>query len=637
MHRSLSARLSFWIVLAAAVLFFGMIVYLSRLWRTSIHAEAEKDAVQVLDNTEMRVDEILDDVCGAADVVSWFVERDIAKPDQMVVYSNQAVLHNTILNSCSISFEPNYYRQKGTYYSIFTWRTPEGSVAWEQEGDDDYRYFDIVWYRLPKQLGHACWTEPYSDHLEDDDPGMDTEMLISYCKPFFGPDSVFAGVVSLDLSLKWLSERLYDIKPYPNAYCMLVARDGTYLVHPDSGKLFYHSILSDAEEKSDASLKALGIAMTSQETGMSQIDLNGELNYVFYRPIPETGWSVAIVCPDSDIYGEYNKLRRNMIWNMLLALLMLFLLFVFLIRRELAPLGKLAEEADYIASGDFARSVPATDRKDEIGMLSKSFEHMQSSLVQHIQELTSSTASRERMERELQIARNIQMGMVPHNFDLGASIDLYALMRAAREVGGDLYDFFIQDEKLYLCIGDVSGKGVPASLIMAVSRGMFRIVARQNMPPAEIACRINDTFSEKNDQMIFVTMFIATVDLKSGVMDYCNCGHNAPVLFPSSGGKPVFLDCVPNTAVGILPGFAYQGQQIDLRDQVLFLYTDGLNEAENDAHEQFGNERMLAELGAEKFQDAKTTVSRLSQAVDVHVSGAMASDDLTMLCLKVNL
>lgn len=635
MRRSLSARLSFWIVLAAALLLLWMIIAFSRVWRTGVRDEVDKDAAQVLDNAVLRLDDILDDVERTATVLYRFVIRDLEKPDMMVAHSNNTIRYNSALSGCSISFEPGYYPSKGQYYSIYSWPGENDKVEWEQEGADDYRYYEKEWYLYSKQLGYDCWTEPYLDTTGI--AGKGVEMLISYCTPIFDSTSVFVGAITLDLSLKQLSEALYNVRPYPNAYCILIGEEGRYLVHPDSDKLMTHSIYSDAEELSVPELVKLGESMEKQERGEQELFLNGQHYYVFYRPVPTTGWNIAIFCPESDIYGGYNRLQRKILWSLLAGLTLVFLLSVLLIRHQLAPLAKLAEEADYIASGNFDRPMPVRNRNDEIGLLSESFVHMQSSLVRHIQELTESTASRERMERELQIARNIQMGMVPHDFDLGKKVDLYASMVPAREVGGDLYDCFVEDGKLYLCIGDVSGKGVPASLFMAVARAMFRVVARQGLAPAEIARRINDTVSEKNDQMIFVTMFLAAVDLKTGVMEYCNCGHNAPVLFPGPDKAPAFLDCLSNTALGIASGFDYEGQRVDdMRGKILFLYTDGLNEAENAEHEQFGNDRMLACLGDGPFLDSRSLIDRLSEAVASHVAGAEASDDLTMLCLRIH-
>lgn len=633
---SLSSRISLWIVLSAALLLAVAMGFLWRSWAKSLRAEVNKDAAQVLDNTVLRVNGILEDAELAANNMVWLVERELDNPDAMVTISNEAIRNNPVLSGCSISFEPYFFPEKGLYYSIYSYRTAQDTVGWEQEGDDSYQYFYQNWYLLPRLLNRPCWTEPYNETSWNVVPEMDTEMLVSYCRPIYDRDSTFVGSVSVDLSLKWLTETVSGVRPYPNSYSILVGHGGTFLVHPDPEKLFYQTLFTDGLLDSDPVKYELGQAMRHQEAGMRVVIIDGERNFVYFQPLETTGWSVAIVCPEDDIFGDFNRLRRVFALSILLALLLLFFLLGWLIRRQLLPLRDLAVEADYIASGNLDHPLEPLERIDEIGQLNHSFRNMQTSLVSYIDELTKTTASKERMDRELQIARGIQMAMVPHDFPRRNDVDLYAQMTPAREVGGDLYDFCIQDDKLFFCLGDVSGKGVPASLLMAVARGMFRILARQGQPPAEIARQINDLISEKNEQMNFVTMFIAALDLKTGELAFCNAGHNAPVLIPEKCSEACFLDCKPNVAVGIMPGFPFEGQTVpDFRGKALFVYTDGLNEAEDASHVQFGEDRMLDILREDKFAGACGTIEKMSQAVALHVDGAEPSDDLTMLCVRM--
>lgn len=637
LRRNLYARLSLWIVLLSSLVFLAALNYLFFLARQTVRREAEQRAVQILDNTVLRVNGILEDVEIAADNLEWLVKRGIDAPDKMVDYAQEIVRNNSVLSSCSISFEPYYYPEKGLYYSIFAYRTYSGDVRWQQEGDEDYQYFYLDWYLFPKLLQEPCWTEPYDDVDEKDDKDMDTGMIVSYCKPIFKADSVLVGCISLDVSLKWLSETVTAVKPYPNSYCILVGRGGTYLVHPDPDKLFYQTLFTEGLVNPDPDRYALGHSMQQREEGMQVINLDGQKSFVFYKPLSTTGWSVAIVCPDSDILGGFYRISRIVMYIILASMILIFFLSAWLTHRQLTPLSTLADAAENIASGNLDSTLPEIDRIDEIGVLNRSFRNMQSSLVSHIDQLTKATAARESLNRELQIASNIQMAMVPHVFPSREDVDVYAMMAPAREVGGDLYDFFIQDEKLYFCIGDVSGKGIPASLMMSVARAMFRILAKQGLSPAEIARQINDLASEDNDQMMFVTMFMASLDLQSGVLNYCNCGHNAPVLMPGRGKKPHFLDCKPNMAIGIMGGFAFEGQTVaNFRGKSLFVYTDGLNEAENAEHEQFGEDRMLFLLAEENFTNAQTTIETMHQAVTAHVNGAAQSDDLTMLCISLS-
>ena len=632
-RRSFAARLSMVVVLFAAIVLLAAIGYTALLARKSVTNEAMLRADQVLENSVLRLDSIIEDVEIAADNLEWLVLRHLDSPDSMMVYSRNTVESNSFLSGCSIAFEPDYFPGRH-YYSAFSGRVDEG-IETEQEGDDDYQYFYLDWYQLPELLGKACWTEPYSDWDQDDSEDLQTEMLVSYCKPLFDDDGQFIGVISLDIALAWLSDMLATVRPYPHSYAFLVSRGGTYLVHPDSDRLFYETMYTPSLENPDPSMLRLGRAMQGMEEGFQRMEVDGKRCYVFYTPVESIGWSMGLVCPWREVFGSFNYLRRTAALIALMGLLLMFLVCTRVIGREVKPLSALASQAEGIASGNFETRLPETTREDELGTLTHSFAHMQESLVSYIDELTKTTAKKVRIEEELQIARDIQLGMLPRTFPPfpdRRDLDLYASMVPAREVGGDLYDYFIQDGKLYFCIGDVSGKGVPASLVMATAMNLFRVVGRQNLPPAEIARQINETLAEGNEQLMFVTMFIGALDLADGVLDFCCCGHNPPVLL-SCDGEARFLGCLANTSIGVLPGYAFEGEQLELGRTPLFLYTDGVTEAEGPEHEQFGEGRLLAALSG-KYEGAEAAVTVVAEAVGEHVRGAVASDDMTMLCLQ---
>ena len=275
---------------------------------------------------------------------------------------------------------------------------------------------------------------------------------------------------------------------------------------------------------------------------------------------------------------------------------------------------------------------------------SKEIETAYGKLEDAYNKLEETTTAKERIESELRIAREIQMGMVPHVFnafpkELG--IDLYASMTPAKEVGGDLYDFFLKDKKLYVCVGDVSGKGVPASMTMAVAVNLFRSEAKEGVKPAHIATRINDTLSVDNGNSIFVTMFIAEIDVETGRMDFCNAGHNPPVIVnnqlkPDDPNRSYFINMESNAPVGLWPELEYIGESIDnIKGYTLLVYTDGLTEAENDMQEHHGEERLLGLMKKDEFVNAESTVNMILSDVATHVGSADQSDDLTILCLKI--
>ena len=250
-------------------------------------------------------------------------------------------------------------------------------------------------------------------------------------------------------------------------------------------------------------------------------------------------------------------------------------------------------------------------------------------------QLEEATAHRERIESELRIARDIQMSMVPNVFPDREGLDLYAKIEPAKEVGGDLYGYLLMGDVLYVCLGDVSGKGVPASLFMAQATRLFRTLATQHMMPAEIATRMNAALSEDNEQGMFVTMFIARIDLLKGSMDFCNAGHNPPFISDGGGGR--FLEMLPNAPIGLWPGLEYEGERIeDISGQMLVVYTDGLNEAENRQQEQLGDDRLLDILETMPLRSAREVIDTLYQAVQQHRNGAEPNDDLTMMSIRVD-
>ena len=251
-------------------------------------------------------------------------------------------------------------------------------------------------------------------------------------------------------------------------------------------------------------------------------------------------------------------------------------------------------------------------------------------------QLEETTTAKERMESELRIARDIQMSMVPSVFPSVEGLDMYASMTPAKEVGGDLYNFLRKDDKLYFCIGDVSGKGVPASLFMAIVTRGFRTLALTGRAPAEIATRLNSELSENNEQGMFVTMFICRLDLKTLQLEYCNAGHTPPII-GNAEGQFAFLDVKEaNAPIGLWPELEYVGEEMDLPSGcMMLLYTDGLNEAENRQQEQYGEDRIIQQMTLHASQATRDMIETLKADADQFRNGAEQNDDLTMLAFRV--
>ncbi|MBO4906988.1 MAG: SpoIIE family protein phosphatase [Bacteroidaceae bacterium] len=630
-RKSLSTRLSLLIVLFSATILVAALGFLFEMSSDAIRQEAISRASQSLESTALRVQGILERVEVATENTEWLITRHLDGPDSMFVYSRRILENNPDLNGCSIAFEPEYFKEKGRWFSAYS-LNDHGNIRTIQEGNQYYEYFYMDWYQLCKLLDRPVWTEPFMDYNPE---GLySAEMITSYCKPIKDREGNYIGTMSVDLSLNWLSQTISAVKPYPNSYSIMIGRGGTFFVHPDTTKLLYQTIFTETLEHEDKDLEALGHAMLRGEEGMKQLKIDGEDCYVFYKPLGETGWSTAIVCPESDIFGGFNRIKMAIILAVCFGLLLILAVSFQIITRELKPLNTLARQAETIAGGDFNETLPENNRIDEIGQLTRSFGDMQHSLVSYIDELKTTTAQKASIENELKVASDIQMSMVPRLFPAFPNrkdIDLYASMTPAKEVGGDLYDFFIQDEQLYFCVGDVSGKGIPASLFMAITRNMFRIIAQQGHTPVEIATQINTFLSKDNDKGMFVTMFIGMADLRTGRLDYCNCGHNAPIL----DGQFMHLEFV-NQPLGLWEDDPFYGESIDdIRGKQLLVYTDGLNEAENPQKQLLGNKRVIEIMADITSCPSEKVINILKEAVEKHRAGAAPNDDLTLLCLNL--
>ena len=390
-----------------------------------------------------------------------------------------------------------------------------------------------------------------------------------------------AAVLTADISLDWLTELVGNLTVYPNAYNMVLSREGRIMVCPVETLVMTKTINEMVSNMVDSvSARDLSSSLLSGESGHTHVRYKGENNFVYFAPVQRTGWSMSIVIPEDEIF---RNLKRVGLWVTIFQILGILMLIV-----------------------------------------------MFRSMFRHYEQNKKLNEKRERMEGELHIASGIQMSMVPKTFPPFPErhdLDMAADIVPAKEVGGDLYDYYIRDEKLFFCIGDVSGKGVPASLVMAVTRTTFRNLSANDDSPGRIVRGMNDSLCAMNESNMFVTFFCGVLDLTKGTLRYCNAGHNPPLILTDS---MQMLPVEPNLPLGIMPGMEFKEQGISFRyDDALFLYTDGLTEAENSAHLQFGEERMKAVLHGRK--GAYEHLKNMEKEVASFVADAPQSDDLTML------
>lgn len=633
MTRSFSARLRVYVVGFTAVLFVMAFYVIFRFSYSFIREEAVHRADALLDNTILRIDGVLGSVETAVNNSAWAVGEELDRPDSLYAVLTRFVERNPIISGSAVAFREDFYEDKGAYYSPYVFRDVDGQIRRRQLGTERYNYREKEWFARPMQTGKAHWSEPYYD------TGGGEMLMTTYSRPLYDADNRLYGVFTADISLAWLTELVNSIHPYPRAYNLMIGREGTYIVHHRPERILHETIFSATRNMTDSTTQKIGRDMLAGMRGMEVLQNDDTLSYVFYAPIETTGWSVATVCPREEIFASLDKIQLWVVLIACIGLIVLGLVCGRIIRHILNPLSRFAGAARQIAEGNFSAPLPPSPHDDEMGQLRDAFEYMKKALAAYMAELRRTTAQKERIESELRIASEIQMGMIPKlfpPFPERKDIDLYAILKPAKEVGGDLYDFFIHDEKLLFVIGDVSGKGIPASLLMAVTRSLFRTIAVHRDTARDIVASLNRAVADGNNESnMFITLFVGILNLGTGELAYCNAGHNPPVLL-RAGQKPCLLPCLSNIPIGVFTDFEFEEEACRLQpDDMLLLYTDGLTEAENEAKELYSDRRMLAALDNMRGMSAQDVVLALEKSVKDFAGTAEQNDDLTMLALQL--
>lgn len=548
--------------------------------RQTIYEEATRRAEGLLAETNLKITDILDQVEATVRNNVWPVRKTINIPDSLWSLACRIVDCNPSVYGTAFAFKENYYPDRGRLFAPYAYRNGT-RIDTIQLGKESYGYPEKEWYVKPLEVNGGYWSEPYFDD------GGGESLMTTYSVPVTDMKGRDAVVLTADLSLDWLTDVVGSLPEFPEAFSVLVSRTGKLMVCPAPAFVMKKTVQEVAETMEDSTaVRDLSLAMLAGERGSCQVTYKGEKEYVFYAPIDRAGWSMAIVVPKKDIYGDVQRVALVVILLQILGLLVMSYILYTALKHQL-------------------RFREVSEKKN-------------------------------RIDSELRIARNIQMSMIPTDFLTApehVEIDMSGTIVPAKEVGGDLYDFFVRDGYLFFCIGDVSGKGVPAALVMSVTRSLFRTVCAHEKSPQRIVSTMNESMAEMNDNNMFVTFFLGVLDLSDGHLRYCNAGHNAPVFLGSE--EAGFVDVVPNISLGVLPGMQFQEQDIRLTPgEGIFLYTDGLTEAENSDHGQFGTQRMLEVIRGSAEVKADALVESMAAAVKAHTCGCDPSDDLTMLVIR---
>lgn len=569
------------VIILAAVLLEVISAIQYRYTRGLLEEELEKSALQDLMTSALRIQEIVVKAEVGVSSQVWHTQRHLDDPDYMnMLVASMAQDGGDNIVGAGIGFKPYYYPSKGKLYEVYG-RETEDSVEVEQIASEQHDYTQTDFYQIAMRGDTVKWTPPYLD--AEGAKGVVT----TYGMPVRDKRGEPVAVLLVDMATNWVGEVVNQHHRNPSSFSLVISEDGDFIAGPDDS-LASPSLVRKIVEMVNDSTVERELKANGRVTGFPFFDEEcGESGHVYYATKKrEPRWQIVLVCYDKEVFGKLDDMRKYIIIMMLAGIFVLAVIIQLFVKSH--------------------RRLQATQKEQD------------------------------RIEGELHIAKEIQTQMLPQkNSVTRDDVDVFGSLVPAREVGGDLFDFFLRDEKLFFCIGDVSGKGVPSAMVMAVTHSLFRSASAHENNPARMMQVINETSCHGNEANMFVTLFIGVLDLPTGRLHFCNAGHDKPIIVNSQQSTVSTLDAKPNLPVGVFTDVKYvEHEHLLTTGSTLFLYTDGLTEARNVQRQFFGLER-VKEVLCSVASESKPQVllQTMTDAVNQFVEDAEQSDDLTMLVI----
>jgi sigma-B regulation protein RsbU (phosphoserine phosphatase) len=634
MSRSITTRLIVLLTAVLAAIFAAGMLIDYRLSRAEILERLQLQSEDTIQSAITDMENWLEAVEGATLFMARILEqRDYSRPglEQMlkdIVQNNEdifgaAIALNPELAGNPLGFAPYYFHRDG----ILTY----ADLAAEQNN-----YQRQAWFKDTVSAGRPTWVEPYFD------AGGGEVLMTTFGVPVYRVDDndgrYLYAVVTADVSLAELRSYLRRLRLGDQGSAILLSRTGIILGTRNQDNILRHysEVLPDNMDL-DSWRTMFQTALAGQVVSeqLQCPDVPGRCS-LRLGALRSTGWPVGIIYSEQEILAPLRAFQVKTLLLGIVTLLLMALAVYWVTRRLTRPLTALADATGALARGDLNAPLPTPQGKDEVARLVQSFSTMQRDLRQYIAELETETARRSRLDGELNAARSIQMSLLPGGGRVNKTLGEYALwaqVRPARSVGGDLYSYLVNGNQLWLAIGDVSDKGVPAALFMARAVSLIPQLAGTQDDPAQSMALLNDALCEGNDSCMFVTLFLGVLDLTSGMLHFASAGHTVPVLLREGVALPVEQQDGP--ALGLAPGLEFPVNTLCLQaGDRLVAYTDGIDEAFNAGREMFGRDRLVRCLQESWRETPASAGAAVLNAVDAFAGDVSQSDDIALLALE---
>ena len=663
----------------------------SKILEEQVKSELTKLALDKAEDIDHRIKDLANDVQLISDEMheiyinpSRFLPQNVNEPDQMqagqigfyIQHSldfNRADFLNEIAMTANIQdFLTRTVEMNAMVNSVFVTSKYNFTLSADDDRDknpDDYKTPPLIYDALASDWYEKAVSEKKLIFTNAREYIFSKKFGMFCAAPYYDLNNEIAGVVCAQATLDRIDKIVQDVGLYKSGFCFVIDSRGYVISNSNSEDNnfpaeFLVNLKDDIRDTNNSALSEIAKEMVSGKNNVRELILNGKNYFIAYAPIEQVGWSFGAAISKDEVIepvvqnekiienvtneniSKLNKHMFNTTFFMAIFVLILLASVTYTGRRLsnhfVEPIHKLSDGVREIASGNLDEKLDIKTG-DEIEHLATCFNAMTDELKTHMKHLTKITAEKERIATELDVAKNIQTSMLPNDFNFNRSeFEIYATMNAAKEVGGDFYDFYLLDDNhLVVTIADVSGKGIPAALFMMMSKTILKNFAMTMSNPDDFAAVMalsNNQLCQNNDAMMFVTVFMGMLDIKTGEFVFVNGGHNSPLVYHKSSGNYEYLKVANNFVLGGVEDIDFKQQSIKLeKGDSIFLYTDGVTEALNTSEELYGDDRLLKCLNcSDKSLSVEELLKFVRADVNAHVNGADQSDDITMLTLKIN-
>ncbi len=488
-------------------------------------------------------------------------------------------------------------------------------------------YNKFPWFKEVPKKENIYWSEPYIDKGRN-------QIVVTCLVPFaFSNIDDFDGLMAITIGLSDIQSHVSDFSFYKSGKLLLLSKSGLFVTHPNPDIALKKTIFEEAKEINLPQLISVGKELQAGRSGHIHIPYSPLVNdaaILFYAPIKHIGWGVCLVYAQNEFLQPMQQFQFKILTSLLICIILLLALINRICHHSTIQLRTLGDIATQYGNGDFSKTFREIPSTSDIYRLASALSNMKFNLLNYIEQEREEATEKQKSQSELEIARNIQKAALSTQIPNHSSFDIATLMEPAKQVGGDFYDFFfVDDDKFTIVVADVSGKGIPAALYMMKAITLIKNISKGKLAPEVVFEHTNNQLYEGNEGCMFVTAFMAVIDLKTGDVNYVNAGHNPPLM--GNGENYHFLAPKKNIALGIKKDAKFVAEHLRLQpNEHLFLYTDGVTEAENKSFKRYG-EMKLKNILQKANATPQDNLQFVLKDIKKFTKGASQSDDITML------